>query len=101
MPHLCPTRPIRWYRLLLPIVGILFANYSAADEPEAPPAAEIQTVVDDSKAERVWMDRMQEHLYRSIWRSAMGIDRMFGSEIGEAAYQETTGSLSPALLWNE
>jgi hypothetical protein len=36
-----------------------------------------------------------------VWRSAMRMDRWFGAEESEAAYMETSGSLSPALLYDE
>ena len=32
-----------------------------------------------------------------VWRSAMRIDRMFGSKYDERAYQQITGSVAPAL----
>lgn len=40
-------------------------------------------------------------MYEALWRSAMQVDRWFGSREDEAAYQKVFGSLAPALLWDE
>ena len=48
-----------------------------------------------------WLDRTQSGLHRLVWRTASRIDGLFGAQADEAAYQEASGSLSPALLWDE
>lgn len=48
-----------------------------------------------------WIDRAHYGFYWTLWRSAMGIDRLFGSEAGAADYQDVAGSIAPALLWDE
>lgn len=48
-----------------------------------------------------WLDRMQHGLYWTLWRSAMGIDRVFGSQADESEYQDISGSVAPSLLWDE
>jgi len=48
-----------------------------------------------------WLDRTQRWVFQSVWRSAMRIDRVFGAEIDESAYQQASGSVAPALLWDE
>jgi hypothetical protein len=48
-----------------------------------------------------WLDRVNQGLYGLVWHSAMRIDRLFGAEADEAAYQVASGSLAPALLWDE
>jgi hypothetical protein len=48
-----------------------------------------------------WIDRTQRWVFQSVWRSAMRIDRVFGAEIDDSAYQEASGSLAPAILWDE
>ncbi len=61
-----------------------------------------ETPAEDPEAEkRPLLDRTQRGVYDSVWRSAMRIDRMFGSDIDEQAYQRVAGSVAPALLWNE
>ena len=59
-------------------------------------------VRDEAEATREpWIDRMHHSLYWTVWRSAMKIDQVFGSKADAAAYQEVSGSLAPALLWDE
>lgn len=48
-----------------------------------------------------WLDRMHRGAYDMVWHSAMRIDRMFGSRYDERAYQQLTGSIAPAVLWDE
>jgi hypothetical protein len=48
-----------------------------------------------------WIDRAHDGVFRTVWRSAMRMDRWFGSEESEAAYLQTSGSIAPALLWDE
>ncbi len=47
------------------------------------------------------LDRTQRGVYDGVWRSAMRIDRMFGSDLDETPYRRVAGSVAPALLWNE
>jgi len=61
-------------------------------------AQDVQTV---EPAGPRWIDRTQEGVYELTWRSAMRLDRMFGSELGEEPYQEVAGSVAPALLYDE
>jgi hypothetical protein len=48
-----------------------------------------------------WIDRTHDGVFRAVWRSAMRMDQWFGSEASEAAYLQTSGSVAPALLWDE
>jgi hypothetical protein len=48
-----------------------------------------------------WIDRLHYTMYWTLWRSAMGIDQLFGGKSDAAEYQEVAGSLAPALLWDE
>ena len=48
-----------------------------------------------------WIDRSQRWLFQSVWRSAMRVDRVFGGDVDESAYQQTSGSIAPSLLWDE
>src|SRR5262245_16229519 len=48
-----------------------------------------------------WIDRAHAGVFNSVWRSAMRVDQWFGSAADEAAYMETSGSLAPALLYDE
>jgi hypothetical protein len=48
-----------------------------------------------------WLDRMHRGTHGLMWRSAMRLDRLFGSKYDQEAYSAITGSITPALLWDE
>jgi len=48
-----------------------------------------------------WIDRMHAGVFNAVWRSGMHVDQWFGSTVDETAYQETSGSIAPALLYDE
>lgn len=48
-----------------------------------------------------WIDRAHDGMFRSVWRTAMRMDRWFGSDASEAAYLQSSGSIAPALLWDD
>src|SRR5262245_10952240 len=48
-----------------------------------------------------WIDRAHNGVFNAVWRSAMRMDQWFGSTVDEAAYMETSGSIAPALLYDE
>lgn len=48
-----------------------------------------------------WIDRAHNGVFNAVWRSAMRMDQWFGSEASEAAYLQTSGSIAPALLYDE
>jgi hypothetical protein len=48
-----------------------------------------------------WIDRAHQGVFNAVWRSAMRMDSWFGGKQDEAAYMETTGSIAPALLYDE
>lgn len=58
-----------------------------------------------AKEPDAWIDHVHDGVHSILWRSAMGIDRMFGADatqFDEHSYQERTrGSITPALLWDE
>ena len=56
---------------------------------------------EDEEYKAPWIDRTHDGVFRAVWRSAMRMDRWFGSEESEAAYLRTSGSIAPALLWDE
>jgi hypothetical protein len=70
------------------------------DSAAAPPAAASQ-VESGPPAPAPWLDRLHHGTYDIVWRSAMRIDRLFGSRYDERAYQQITGSVAPAVLWDE
>ena len=48
-----------------------------------------------------WIDRAHQGVFNAVWRSAMRMDQMFGGGGDEAVYMQTTGSIAPALLYDE
>lgn len=56
----------------------------------------------ETKAPEEWIDHLHNGMHSIIWRSAMGIDQMFGTKFDEQTYQQRArGSITPALLWDE
>lgn len=48
-----------------------------------------------------WLDDLQELLYGSLWRASESVDRWFGSEEPDVAYEQGAyGSIAPAILWD-
>lgn len=47
------------------------------------------------------MDRTHHWVYESVWRSARRIDGLFGPVHDQWRYEQTSGSIAPALLWDE
>jgi hypothetical protein len=48
-----------------------------------------------------WIDRAHSGVFNAVWRSAMRMDQWFGSTANESAYMQTSGSIAPALLYDE
>lgn len=87
--------------LLFGVSGIGWSQQDPAGEQDGP----VQTVEPEPPAAappQPWIDRAHEDVHALIWRSAMHVDRMFGSGTDEKTYQEqATGSITPALLWDQ
>lgn len=79
----------------------LAAAASHAQQAE-PARQDAQTVpAHDVPATSQWLDRSHLWLFDSVWRSARAIDSWFGPEHPASEYQRATGSLAPALLWDQ
>jgi hypothetical protein len=49
-----------------------------------------------------WIDRAHAGVHALVWRSARYVDGLFGSQLDPQVYeQQTRGSITPALLWDE
>ncbi len=96
-------QPLRW-RPGIVIGGLLCAARSIACGQDTAADHDV-TVGADQSTEVVpdeWIDRAHTGLHALVWRSAMYVDGLFGSELDEQAYQRMTrGSITPALLWDE
>jgi hypothetical protein len=75
------------------------AAQTASDAGPTPEAADEDDEHDPYK--KPWIDRAHDGVFNAVWRSAMRMDRWFGSDASEAAYLQTSGSIAPALLWDE
>ena len=79
----------------------------AAPAPASPPASApadsgpTPEEDDEDVYKEPLIDRMHDGVFNAVWRSAMRMDQWFGSEASEAAYLQTSGSIAPALLWDE
>ena len=51
--------------------------------------------------DHAWLDKTQHGVQDLATRSAARLDRLFGPEEDEAPYRAATGSVSPAVLWDE
>jgi hypothetical protein len=108
------TWPLRAaiFLLFLPAMGWA-ADDSADDASDVPVAAmstEDQAVVGVGTAsvpmgyvnvKDPWIDRMHNDVFNAVWRSAMHVDQWFGSASDQNTYMQTTGSLAPALLYDQ
>ena len=88
--------------LLLPACawGQDAAQLTAADEALIGVGTASVPMGDVSKKDP-WLDRLHRATFDSIWRSAMHVDNWFGSTADETAYQQTSGSIAPALLYDQ
>lgn len=81
-----------------------FAQAPAPSQPQAvpvPPPTEAEAERQGPETDDQWLDRTQQAVYDTVWKSAMHVDRWFGSEYPPDKYQGAQGSLTPALLWDE
>jgi hypothetical protein len=86
------------------VVFCCVAAVAGAQETPPPPeevARDVQRAEQREELKVPLLDRTQRGVYDGVWRSAMRIDRLFGSDLDETPYRRVAGSLAPALLWNE
>lgn len=102
--------PLRATRLLRALASLWLGATGVAFAAAEVPAADESAVVDNGTAtvpmgytsERdPLIDRAHRGMFNAVWRSAMRVDRWFGGTTDELAYQQTSGSVAPALLWDE
>jgi hypothetical protein len=74
---------------------------TAGIDPNAP-AAPVGFTPDGTSYPRTpLLDRMQRGVYETVYLSAMRIDGLFGPLEDERIYEASSGSIAPALLWDE
>jgi hypothetical protein len=102
-PHRRGIQPLAWQARVV-IGGLFCAARSIALGQDAATDHDV-TVGADQSTDTVpdeWIDRAHDGIHALVWRSAMYVDGLFGSELDEQAYQRLTrGSITPALLWDE
>jgi hypothetical protein len=94
------------------VAGVVCAQ-EAAPPPDAPVAPDA-TQAPDAQAtpgteaespgpqpDHEWLDKTQQGVQNIVSRSAQRFDRLFGPDEDEAPYKAATGSISPAVLWDE
>ena len=90
--------------IALATAGAAFAQVQPPGTPQSVPTPP-PTQADDEHQGPVtddqWLDRAQEGVYDMVWKSAMHMDRWFGSEHPPSDYQGASGSLTPSLLWDQ
>jgi hypothetical protein len=76
------------------------ATYSPGEvrKDDAPPAFAYDVPAPEPVP---FIDRAHYSIWKTLWRSAMRMDQKFGSTADESLYQQTSGSLAPALLWDK
>jgi hypothetical protein len=69
--------------------------------PSTEPAPEFAYEIPAPPTPEAFIDRTHRGVFNAVWRSAMRMDHLFGSTSDETIYQQTSGSIAPALLWDE
>jgi hypothetical protein len=95
--------------LLLACAAWAFASVASAQvptpgQPQAvpvPPPTQEEAERQGPETDDQWLDRTQRGVYDMVWKSAMHVDRWFGSQYPPDEYQGARGSLTPQLLWDE
>ena len=74
---------------------------------ELPPVAHAAGAIDEADLsatdpeESAWLDRAQQSLHSLVWRSARRVDGWMGPPLPDEIYQQASGSVSAAALWDE
>ena len=90
--------------LLASAAGLLHAQVPGPTEPQAvptPPPSEPSDLRQRGETDDEWLDRTQQGVHGIVVRSAKYLDGWFGSSQPEGAYQGASGSITPAVLWDE
>jgi hypothetical protein len=71
-----------------------------APAPASPAEVPAESTGPAKPAKYPWLDDVHDFLYDAAWHTAERVDRLFGSEEPDAAYEQASGSLAPALLYD-
>jgi hypothetical protein len=86
---------------LLILFAISRPGWALDVDASATAAGPPQEVDEDKPYKEPWIDRAHDGVFNAVWRTAMRMDQMFGSTASEAAYLRTSGSIAPAVLYDE
>jgi hypothetical protein len=83
-----------------------FAQVQPPATPQAVPVPPPQPGEEDKpqgpETDDKWVDHVQEGVYDMVWKSAMHVDKWFGSNEPPSEYQQgARGSITPALLYDQ
>jgi hypothetical protein len=89
--------------LMCPRLGAALDVAPTAPVPEdpGPPADDANKKEEKDPYKDPFIDRAHNGVFNAVWRSAMRMDQWFGSKESEAAYLKTSGSIAPALLYDQ
>jgi hypothetical protein len=73
----------------------------AQEVPQPPVPQSDEQTVEEPERDHEWLDKTQQGVQHMVSKSAQHLDRLFGPEDDEAAYNAVTGSVAPAILWDE
>lgn len=96
------VRPV--CRADLALMGTGAAPVGAQSEPvtrESILDAGIEEQSQDDEYTEMWLDRVQQGLHGLVWRSARSVDGWMGPPLEDEVYQQASGSISAAALWDE
>jgi hypothetical protein len=88
-----------------PASALSVSAAAPAPQDSGPPAPEAAPEEEEKKEKDPYkdpfIDRAHNGVFNAVWRSAMRMDQWFGSKESEAAYLQTSGSIAPALLYDQ
>jgi hypothetical protein len=90
--------------LLACAAEVSYGQIPPPSQPQAvpmPPPTQPEDIRQRGETDDEWLDRTQEGVHEMVWKSAMHLDRWFGSQEPPSAYQGASGSIAPALLWDQ
>lgn len=92
-----------WTRCLLSALSLAFVNdvYADVERTNGDGTTTSQTNPDTDSSGGQWVNRAQQDLSAALSESGMLLDRLFGVQQDARAYQQASGSIAPALLWDE
>src|SRR5687767_13108069 len=92
---------VRWTAISLGTLLLAFATVAVRAQPPVPgepipvptpPSDEPPDTRQRGETDDEWLDRTQQGVHDMVWRSAMHVDRWFGSSEPEGEYQKAWGS---------